>query len=173
MKKMSKNALMSPAHVLAAQLAQWGTDANLLKTAAAYMKDYPEADLFDWLDRLVSLGDLFSSSQQTDRYRQQLQAACQQINETYKIQSGDDWAWVLGWAARLTPYYDENKAKARRIAPEGQFRYRQVQTFRRQRSQTPSGSIDDLPAVRDEVSEEAEDLFNKLQSLWGNREEEE
>ncbi|MCA9897241.1 MAG: hypothetical protein KC433_03580 [Anaerolineales bacterium] len=158
--------LWKPAHVLAAELSQWGTDANLVKTAASYMKQYPEASLAEWLERLVQLGQLFSSSDQTERYRQQLKAACDRLAESYPaLKSGDEWAWVLGWAARLMPYYQGNRNAAERMSAVGRFVPQPVKPFQR-----PNAPVaDELPEVREEVSDKAEDLFAKMQARWANK----
>ncbi len=167
MSKSQKLSMLRPAHTLAAELAQWGMDANVLKTAASYMKQYPEASLLDWLQRLVRLGDSFKSSDQTERYRQQLKQACERVNDQYTIQSGDEWAWVLGWAARLMPHYQQNQRLAERISRVPEFQFQQIETFKRPAT---IRSDPDIPKVRDKVSKDAEDLFSKMQAKWGNKE---
>ena len=160
--------LWKPAHVLAAELSQWGMDANLVKTAASYMKQYPEANLSDWLDRLVHLGQLFSSSDQTERYRQQLQAACERLANSYPaIKSGDEWAWVLGWAARLMPYYQANLNEAAKLSPVDRFMPKRIKPFQREDSPVEES----LPEVPKEASQVAKDIFSKLQDLWDKKNE--
>lgn len=113
----SDRALWKPAHILAAELAQWGTDANLVKTAAAVMKDNPELDFLDWLERLARLGDLFRSSDKTGLYRQQLRHVCLKIQAEFALHAGADWAWVLAWAGRLMPYYTSALSRATTLSP--------------------------------------------------------
>ena len=160
-RQKSDAQLWRPAHVLAAELAQWGTDANLVRSAAAVMKDDPATDFSDWLDRLVRLGDLFRSSDQTERYRQQLRHVCQGLQERYDLRSGEDWAWVLAWAGRLMPHYQAQRAAAERVSSVTDFSLPPLPPpFRR-----PSGRQTRLPVAVQEVpvSQKAEDWFAKFQ----------
>lgn len=154
-------------HTLAAELAQRNFDNNLLRTAASYMKSYPDADLHDWLDRLARLGDIFRSSDQTELYRRELQHACKRLEP--QPRNGEEWSLVLGWAGRLQPYYSFNLDEARRISNVSDLHLPPPpQPF-----QPPQPAAEDeLPEVREEVSPEAEDIFAQLQSLWANSEEE-
>jgi hypothetical protein len=151
-------------HRLAAELAQRGVDDNLTRTAAAYMKAQPGADLVDWLHRLVQLGDLFSSSDQTERYRHELWAACQRLRP--QPPDGVAWAQVLAWAGRLQKYYEDNLSLARRVSdvshitlPPKPPKYKPPQ---QERAPEP-----EMPPVPEKPSDKAEDMFNKLQALWG------
>jgi hypothetical protein len=164
--------LWTAAHTLAAELAQWSTDPNVLRMTAAYIKEFPDADLADWLERLVRLGDYFASSQQTGRYRQQVREGCRRAGQRFNLTSGREWAWVLGWAGRLMPYYDEYPAKARRRSEVPDFAPEPVQAFRRaQPTQieapppTPDDVDDDAP-----VSDKALDLWAQMQQRFAEQE---
>lgn len=113
------NRLWQAAHRLAAELAQRDVDNNLLRTAVSYMKDHPTADLHDWLYRLAQLGDLFSSSEQTGRYRHELYEACKRLDP--QPTSGAEWVLVLSWATRLFNYYETNPAEARQVSNVGRL----------------------------------------------------
>jgi hypothetical protein len=162
--------LWKAAHTLAAELAQWSTDPNVLRMTAAYIKEYPDADLTDWLERLVRLGDYFTSSQQTGRYRQQVREGCRRVGERFGLSSGQEWAWVLGWAGRLMPYYDEYPVKARRRSEVPGFVPEPVRAFRRSRPLVyetppqPEVVVDDAPP-----SEKALDLFAQLQQRFAEQ----
>ena len=151
-------------HRLAAALAQRDVDDNLVQTAAAYMKAYPQADLHDWLYRLVRLGNLFGSSNQTDRHRHELWAACVRLEP--QPRSGPEWALVLAWAARLQRYYDRHLQRARTISNVSNIqlpdRPKPYQPPRFERA-------DPLPPVAEEVSSEAEDIFAQMQRRWAER----
>lgn len=135
-----------------------GIDRNVIGTAAAYARAYPDADFLQWADRFAQLGETFGSSNQTDRYRRALRDACRQVRPA--PQTGGEWAMVLGWAARL---YD---AQARPAGGDwGQTRRRPPR--RRVKPRKPPRTTrkpvsDELPDVREEVSDKAQDIFNKL-----------
>ena len=76
----SEQRRMNTARYLAAELVQRNMDVNLIRTAEAYVKVYPDADIHDWLYRLAQLGDLFSSSEQTGRHRHELMEACKRLS---------------------------------------------------------------------------------------------
>jgi hypothetical protein len=157
------------ARQLAAELAQWGFDDNLLKTAAAYVKAYPDADMAAWLERLARLGDLFSSSQQTGRYRHQLQFACERVQP--RPRTGREWAWVLSWAARLYPYYNNNPAEARRISDVSNVHVPPMAAVYRPKPTTRSAATTPAKATPPEKpSPEAENLFSQLQKRWAEKE---
>ena len=145
-------------------------DANLFKTAESYMSQYPEASLEDWLERLVQLGELFKSSDQTVRYRQQLQEACKRVRKRYPNLSGQDWAWVLGWAARLMPYYRADLDKARSVSRVEWFREKRIETFRRETAHRGVEDLD-LPEEREEVSGIAQKIFEMMQEHSDSKEE--
>ena len=168
---MRKRTWWIPAHTMAAELAQWGMDANLVKTAESYMSQYPEASLEDWLERLVQLGELFKSSDQTVRYRQQLQEVCRRVGNQYTMRSGQDWAWVLGWAARLLPYYQADLDKARRRPFVKGFEVnKRIKTFRRETARGDEEELD-IPKVREEVSGVAQKFFDMMQERSDSKEE--
>ena len=153
-------------HRLAAELAQRRVDANLTRTAAAYMKAHPNADLIDWLHRLVQLGDLFSSSDQTERYRHELWAACERLRP--QPPDGAAWAQVLAWAGRLQAFYEDDPRLAQRVSdvsyidlPPKPPKYKPPKQER--------GLEPDLPKVPQKPSKEAEDMFSQLKKLWGNK----
>jgi hypothetical protein len=153
---------------LAAELAQRKVDDNLVQTAAAYLKAYPEADLLDWLYRLNRLGEIFSSSNQTGRYRHELWAACERLQP--QPRSGAEWGLILAWAARLQKHYETNLHQARRVSDVSAITlpplpevYRAPVTIRQ--------AEPDLPSAPDKASKKAEDLFSRLQNLWGSKDE--
>lgn len=158
-------------HRLSAELAQRNMDVNLVQTAAAYVKANPEANFQDWLFRLVRLGDLFGSSLQTTRYRQELWAACERLEP--HPENGSEWALVLSWAARLQKYYEANMRLARKVSdvqhitlPPPPDVYRPKQADIDAASPKAAEAIDlDKPA-----SKEAEDIFARFQDLWGKKE---
>ena len=158
------------AHQLAAELSQWGVDANLLRTAAAYLQANPGADFDAWLERLARLGDLFSSSEQTGRYRHLLRVGCQRVRP--QPASGREWVWVLSWAARLYDYYKGNRRLARQVSDvAGVPLPRQPDAYQPPRQERPAGAEEEIPGAPEEVSEEAEDLFAQMQEIWASREE--
>lgn len=159
------------AHQLAAELAQRDFDGNLLKTAASYMTAYPDSDLHDWTHRLARLGNMFSSSSQTGRYRHELYEACLRVRP--QPVNGRDWALVLAWAARLFSYYNANLEEARAISDVRGLRLPEPPPpFQPPQPATPNLVPEaKLPEVREEVSEEAADYFARLQKLWNKKEE--
>lgn len=155
-------------HRLSAELAQRNMDVNLVQTAAAYVKANPEANFQDWLFRLVRLGDLFGSSLQTTRYRHELWAACERLEP--HPENGSEWALVLSWAARLQKYYEANMRLAREISdvqhitlppPPDVYRPKQAE-IAASRASIPQIITPDAPP-----SKKAEDMFARLQNLWG------
>jgi len=153
-------------HRLAAELAQRDMDDNLVQSAAAYMKANPEADFQAWLTRLVQLGDLFGSSLQTGRYWHELWAACRRLEP--QPQSGAEWATVLAWAARMQRYYETNMRQAVKISdvryidlPAPPPAYYPNLPAKAQSAPPVKKSIDDKPP-----SQEAEDLFARMQDRW-------
>lgn len=161
------------AHTLAAELAQWSTDPNVLRMTAAYIKEFPDADLADWLERLVLLGDFFTSSQQTGRYRQQVREGCRRVGKRFGLTSGREWAWVLGWAGRLMPYYDEFPAKARRRSEVPEFVPEPVRAFRRARPLKPEPPPPPPPGDEDDdatPSQKALDLWAQMQQKMAQQE---
>lgn len=99
---------------LAAELALRGTDRSLISEALNYLRAYPKADFFAWLDGLKDLGELFVMSQQTVIYREELHAACQRLRP---VEDNRVLAHILGWTARLHGYYWERVPLAREHAP--------------------------------------------------------
>jgi hypothetical protein len=87
---------------LAAELALRGTDRSLINEALNYLRAYPQADFFDWLEKLMALGDLFTLSKQTAIYRCELRDACQRL---HSVADNQTLAQILGWAARLHSFY--------------------------------------------------------------------
>lgn len=159
------NALWSATIRLAAELAQRNFDNNLLRAAAAYAAAYPQGDLLAWTERLAQMGQLFSSSEQTSSYRHELWAACHRLQP--RPGSATEWAWVLGWAARLFPYFQQNRPRARRISditdlylPEAPPLYQPPVP------ESQASEDDNLPPMPDEASQEAENLFAQMQALW-------
>ena len=160
-------------HRLSAELAQRNMDVNLVQTAASYVKANPQADFQDWLFRLVRLGDLFGSSLQTTRYRQELWAACRRLEPQPK--SGAEWAMVLSWAARLQKYYEADVRRARRISDVQHITLPPPPDVYRP---TPAEIAASRPDGAEEVfvpdappSKKAEDIFSRLQDLWGEKDE--
>jgi hypothetical protein len=151
---------------LAAELAQRRVDDNLTRTAAAYMKAHPNADLIDWLHRLVQLGDLFSSSDQTERYRHELWAACERLRP--QPSDGATWAQVLSWAGRLQKYYEDNPRLAQRVSDVSHVtlppKPPQYRPPKQERNTEP-----DIPDVPEEASDAAQDMYSKLRALWGKK----
>jgi hypothetical protein len=155
------------AHQLAAELAQWGCDSNLLWSAAAYLQAHPKAELDDWLERLARLGPLFGSSQQTGRYRHLLNVACNRVSP--RPRNGREWIWVLSCAARLYAFYDGDRHQARLISDVRRVSIPDPPQEYRPPVQEAPQPEDDLPEVREQPSEEAESLFGQLQSLWAQK----
>jgi hypothetical protein len=164
--RLSEYKRLLASRKIAAELVQWGTDLNVLRSAASYMKANPDADLFVWLDRLVQLGDYFASSEQTGRYRQQVRSACVRARDTFDVSDGADWVWILAWASRFMLYYQEFPKAARAISEVPPFQPEPVQPFRRQ---TPH-QLETLPEPLPEPTQMAEDLMAQLQKAWQEKE---
>lgn len=159
------NALWSAAIRLAAELAQRNFDNNLLRAAAAYAAAYPQGDLLAWTERLAQMGQLFSSSEQTSSYRHELWAACHRLQP--RPGSATEWAWVLGWAARLFPYFQQNRPRARHINDVTDLYLPDPPTIYQPPVPEHPGVADkDLPPVPEKASQKAEDLFAQMQALW-------
>jgi hypothetical protein len=145
-------------------------DANLVQEAAAYAKAYPENDLVDWLNRLVRLGDLFTYSNQTERYRHELWAACRRLRP--KPLNGAEWALVLAWAARLYGYYRRERRRARQISDVSNVKL----PPRPKPYQPPPPEEVRPPEIEDEIvaepRQEAKDLFARLQEKWAEQDDE-
>lgn len=156
------------AHQLAAELAQWGVDPNLLRTAAGYLQAYPQADFEAWLDRLARLGDLFSSSDQTGRYRHLLSVACRRVRP--QPAGSREWVWVLNWAARLYDYYSANGRRARTLSNVSRVTIPAAPDVYRPPQQETPVEEEALPEPREEVSREAEDIFAWMQEQWNKSE---
>ena len=155
-------------HRLAAELAQRDMDVNMVQTAAAYMKDQPQADLEDWLYRLVQLGELFGSSNQTHKYRHELWAACQRLEPA--PQSGREWGLVLAWAARLQKVYEMDRARARKISDVSHIQLPPAPAVYRPPVQETTFQE---PKPPKKASAAAEDLFAQMQAKWARHEEDE
>lgn len=156
---------------LAAELAQRPFEKSLLQQAAEYIKKRPDADFNQWLNRLARIGDLLASGRNTGLYRRELQAACQRLRPQPPPAA---WPWILGWAARLYPYYKGNLAAARKISdvsrlpqpPEPPDIYRPPL----QRRQSPGLRLDDLPEPpqsEEDVSDLARQFMQRLQEKNG------
>lgn len=155
---------MGMAHRLAAELAQRDVDPNLMRTAAAFLKAYPMADAHDWLLRQARLGNLFSSSDQTGRYRHELMAACKRLRP--QPADGQEWAFVLAWAARLFMYYQSDLRQARRISDVSRLELPEPPPV----YEPPPPEKKAIPPKNDEpVSEKAEDIFAQLQKRWASQ----
>ncbi len=158
---------MSMAHRLAAELAQRDIDPNLLRTAAAYLKAYPEADVHDWLQRLARLGNMFSSSEQTGRYRHELMAACQRLRP--QPTSGQEWTLVLAWAARLFTFHQSDLRKARGISDVTDIQLPPPPP-EYQPPPPPKKSPTQTRVKKDEpASAAAKDIFAQMQQLWADK----
>ena len=156
-------------HKLAAELAQRQVDDNLVSSAAAFMKAYPEADFLDWLYRLNQLGEIFKYSEQTERHRHELWGACQRLNP--QPTSGREWALLLSWVARLQKHYETDSQLARQVSDAS----RVTLPPKPKPYKIPAAlqqTKPDIPQVREEPSEKAVDLFAQMQALWNKREEE-
>lgn len=157
-------------HRLAAELAQRGVDDNLVQTAAAYMKAYPQTNLLDWLFRLNQLGDIFRSSNQTGRHRHELWAACQRLDPHPK--SGAEWGLILAWTARLQKHYETNLRQAQQVSDASNVDLPPLPAAYTVPVTQPPPTDADLPPLPKKASQKAEDLFSRLQDLWGDRDEE-
>lgn len=155
---------------LAAELAQRDFDNNLLKTAASHMKFDPQTDLEDWLYRLVRLGDAFSSSNQTGRYRHELYEACRRLSP--RPESGEEWALVLSWAARLFTYYESNRSEARQISNVSGLRLpKPPQEYRPKVSKAvDEAAVLDIPEPPEKTSELAKLFMRRLEKKQGGDE---
>lgn len=153
-------------HRLAAELAQRRVDDNLVRTAAAYMKAYPDADLEVWLQQLNRLGDIFRSSNRTSDYRLELWGACRRLRP--QPQSGKEWSLILGWAARLQKYYENNLRQAKEISDVSTVTLPgQPDIYRPPQPQPKSEPEPEIPV---QASTEAEDMLSRMQQIWGSRE---
>ena len=163
---MMNKRLWQASHILAAELAQRGCDPNLIRTAAAYLQAHPNANFLDWLERLVRLGDTFRSSDQTERYRQELWAACGRLKD--RIGSNSEWQDVLGWSARLYSYYDSYPSKGLKWSDARGFQIPPLPPrFKPPRpTLTRPRPAESQPPVPDKTSAAAEDIFALLQKKW-------
>lgn len=156
-------------HKLAAELAQRRVDDNLVSSAAAYMKAFPDADFMDWLYRLNQLGEIFRYSDQTDRHRHELWGACQRLDP--QPTSGQEWALVLSWVARLQKHYEGDRRLAQRVSDASQVKLPPKPTPYKPATELKRPE-DNLPKVPEKPSEKAVDLFAQMQQLWAKRDEE-
>ncbi|MCB8983448.1 MAG: hypothetical protein H6659_06475 [Ardenticatenaceae bacterium] len=167
---MDEETMWAAAHQLAAELAQRRIDSSIIKTAAAYTKAHPEADFTDWSLRLVRLGDLFSSSQQTATYRHEFWAACKRLR--VKPTSAHEWTLVLSWSARLYPFYQTVPRLAQRVSDVRHLRLPDAPPAYVPKPEallTPLPSAkptEVIPGGEEAVSKEAEDLIAKLRKKW-------
>ena len=162
---------MGMAHRLTAELVQRDVDPNLLRTAESYLQAYPQADFADWLQRLARLGNLFSSSQQTGRYRLELMAACERLRP--QPASSQEWAYVLAWSARLYAYYKANMRLARQISDVSHVTLPPSPPVYQPPAAVKTAPRPRRPVKDEPVKKEAEDLFAQMQKLWAAKEEDE
>jgi hypothetical protein len=111
---------------LAAELALRGTDRSLINEALSYLRAFPEADFFGWLDKLTALGDLFTMSKQTAIYRQELRDACQPLRG---VGDNQTLIQILGWTARLHGYYFPRVSLALKLSPARPQKLRERRTL--------------------------------------------
>ena len=156
------------AYHLAAELTQQNVDTSLIQTAAAYMRAYPEDNIHDWLRRLARLGDLFEQSNQTGLHRHHLMDACKRLRPQPK--SGQEWAWVLAWTARLYDYYKTNSREARQIIDVRTLQLSEPLPI----YQPPPPPVKIMPPkhIEEPVSEKAQDFHKQLQAFWERRDKE-
>lgn len=156
------NRLWHSAEGLAQALATKGIDRNVISTAAAYARAYPDTDFLLWVNHFAQLGEeTFGSSNQTDWYRRTLQDACQQLKPA--PQNGLEWAMVLGWAARLYAGYATPSRGNQRDDRQPHARQQQSKKRKPPRpGRTSKKAVAYIPEVREEVSDAAQDIFNKL-----------
>lgn len=97
------------AEAIAAQLVRDGTDHNEFRKTLSYLRAYSDrADagkkFFDYLKTLDRHGNTIARSGKTQQYLKSIAQTCQKSLKDYQ----DDVAVmlnILGWAARLMPYY--------------------------------------------------------------------
>lgn len=156
------NRLWRSAEGLAQTLATKDVDRNVIGTAAAYARAYPDSDFLLWAKHFAQLGEeTFGSSNQTDWYRRTLQDACRQLQPA--PQNGLEWALVLGWAARLYDGYAVPSGDKRADDRTSYSSTRQSKKRKQPRpGRTTKKAVADIPEVREEVSDKAQDIFNKL-----------
>ncbi|NCJ07620.1 hypothetical protein GS597_14100 [Synechococcales cyanobacterium C] len=97
------------ADAIARQLVLAETDFNELRKAIAYLRAYADREnagkhFFDYLQTLARHGRRIGHSQQTQGYFEHIAEVCQQGLSVYQ-EDVHTMLQVLGWTARLMPYY--------------------------------------------------------------------
>ena len=99
------------AHQIAIKLAQ-KTDVNEFRKAIAYLRIISNQDnagkrFFSYLNTLAKNGDRIGHSKRTKHYYQDIFDVCKDYLVAYQADTSI-MLQILGWAARLVKYYQEN-----------------------------------------------------------------
>lgn len=97
------------AHTLAADMALNQVSKNLVRQAAEYLRQTPQASLTDYLDRLEQLGDYFTAGKGGQLERADLRRVLERVKWPQDLQKT---LVVLGWTARLVEYYTHHRQEA-------------------------------------------------------------